>query len=42
LELLIESGILSEERLKPLCQETEELTAIFVTIVKKVKNKRNK
>jgi four helix bundle protein len=35
LELLIGAGIVSEERLMPLCQETEELTAIFVTMVKK-------
>jgi four helix bundle protein len=39
LELLAESGIISAERLKPLQTETEELTAIFVTIVKKVKEK---
>jgi four helix bundle protein len=40
LELLIESGIVTEERLKPLYTETEELTAIFVSMVKKVKSKR--
>ncbi len=40
LELLKDSGILSAEKLNPLLKETDELTAIFVTIVKKVKNKR--
>ena len=39
LELLIESGIMSEKRLKPLYDETEELIAIFVTIVKNIKGK---
>ncbi|MCK6629019.1 MAG: four helix bundle protein [Anaerolineae bacterium] len=42
LELLVESGIMTEERLKPLSNETEELTAIFVSMVKKVKSKRGK
>lgn len=40
LELLKDSGIFSAEKLKPLLKETDELTAILVTIVKKVKNKR--
>jgi four helix bundle protein len=40
LELLQESGMFSTEKLTPLLKETDELTAIFVTIVKKVKNKR--
>ena len=40
LELLKDSGILSAEKLNPLLKETDELTAILVTIVKKVKNKR--
>ena len=39
LELLVESGIVKAARLKPLMQETDELIAIFVTIVNKVKNK---
>jgi four helix bundle protein len=39
LELLIESGIMSEKRLEPLHNETEELIAIFVTIVKNIKGK---
>ena len=37
LELLIESKIIKYELLYPLYQETEELIAIFVTIVKKIK-----
>jgi four helix bundle protein len=40
LELLKDSGIFSSEKLVPLLKETDELTAILVTIVKKVKNKR--
>jgi four helix bundle protein len=42
LELLAESGIVAEEHLKPLHDETEELTAIFVTMVKKVKERTNR
>jgi len=41
LELLKDAGIFSAEKLTPLLNETDELTAIFVTIVKKVKNKRS-
>ena len=37
LELLSDAGIVAQERLKPLPDETEELTAVFVTIVNKVK-----
>lgn len=40
LELLRDSGMVSVEKLNPLLKETDELTAIFVTIVKKVKSKR--
>ncbi len=40
LELLKDSGIFSSEKLNLLLKETDELTAILVTIVKKVKNKR--
>ena len=40
LELLKDSGIFLAEKLDPLLKETDELTAILVTIVKKVKNKR--
>jgi four helix bundle protein len=39
LELLVESGIIPEKKLKPLMQEADELIAIFVTIVTKVKAK---
>jgi four helix bundle protein len=39
LELLCDSSIVTQERLMPLQDETEELTAIFVTMVKKVKSK---
>jgi four helix bundle protein len=35
LELLVEAEIVSVEKLAPLRQECEELTAIFVTIVKR-------
>jgi four helix bundle protein len=37
LELLVESGVVSAETLAPLRQECEELTAIFVTILKRSK-----
>lgn len=40
LELLGDAGIVKSERLKPLLDEAEELIAIFVTMVKKVKGKR--
>lgn len=40
IELLKDTGIFPAEKLNPLLKETDELTAIFVTIVKKVKNKR--
>ena len=40
LELLRDAGIASADRLNPLLKETNELTAIFVTIVNTVKNKR--
>jgi len=40
LELLKDSGICPAEKIDPLLKETDELTAILVTIVKKVKNKR--
>ena len=40
LELIGESGTMPAERLKPLIEETNELIAIFVTIVKKVKARR--
>jgi four helix bundle protein len=40
LELLSESGIVKPERLQPLMKEVEELTAMFVTMVKNVKSRR--
>jgi four helix bundle protein len=39
LELMVEVEIVSADRLDALQQETEELIAIFTTIVKKVKSK---
>jgi four helix bundle protein len=39
LELLDGAGIVSTERLAPLCRETDELIAIFVSIVKKLKTR---
>jgi four helix bundle protein len=39
LELLAESGIVSAEKLSSLQKETDELTAIFVAIVTKVKQR---
>lgn len=40
LEVLDEMKLFSPERLRPIRQETKELTAIFVTIAKKVKARR--
>src|SRR2546430_8911699 len=37
LELLVESRVVTVEKLAPLRQECEELTAIFVTILKRAK-----
>jgi four helix bundle protein len=39
LELLVESKIVAERKLAALMKETDELTAIFVTIVNKMKRK---
>ena len=39
LELLVESEIVAEDRLKPLMNEADELIAIFVTIVNRMKRK---
>lgn len=39
LELIVEAGIINAERVKPLRDEAENLIAIFVTIVKRVKEK---
>jgi four helix bundle protein len=40
LELLEEMNLFSFEKLQPIRKETKELTAIFVTIAKKVKARR--
>ena len=37
LELLVDSGIVPAEKLAPLRKEIDELTAIFVTIIKRSK-----
>ena len=39
LELLVEAKIVPEDKLAPLRKETDELIAIFVTIVSKMKRK---
>lgn len=39
LDLLIEGNFEKESKLKPLCEETQELIAIFVTMVIKTKSK---
>lgn len=41
-ELIGEAGIFSERRLKPLCDEAEELIAMFVTMVKNVKDRKKR
>lgn len=41
-ELLIESNIVSKKRLENLSNEASELIAIFITSVKKVKQRRKK
>ena len=41
-ELLIESDLVPEAKLKNLLQEASELTAIFITSVNRVKQKKNK
>jgi four helix bundle protein len=40
LELLIEGNYVSETKLKPLCEETEHLIAILVSMVMKVKRRK--
>ena len=42
LEMLVAGKYLAEDRLKPLIQETDELIAIFVTMVNKVKARKAK
>jgi four helix bundle protein len=41
-DLLIEGNILAKNKLSGLLQESKELTAIFVTIIKKTKNNQGK
>jgi four helix bundle protein len=41
LELLMEAGIAPEEKLARLHHETQKLTAIFVTIIRKTKKNKN-
>jgi len=41
LELLMEAGIVTESRLSPLLDETGQLIAIFVTIIKHAKERKN-
>ncbi len=42
LELLVESGILSKEKMEDLISETDEIISIFVTSIKTVKQRRDK
>ena len=42
LELIIEAEIFSEQKVSSLIEETKELNAIFTTIVKKVKDRKEK
>jgi four helix bundle protein len=37
IELIVDAGIVSANKLTPLREEVDELTAIFVTIVKRSK-----
>ncbi len=42
LELLSDAGIVPTDRLTPLLQEADELTAILVTCVKRIKDRKRK
>lgn len=42
LELLIDGGFVAEKKLKPLCDETQELIAIFATMAVKAKSRNQK
>ncbi|MGD1932346.1 MAG: four helix bundle protein [Leptolyngbyaceae cyanobacterium] len=42
LELLSEAEIINTQRLQPLAQEAQELTAIFVTLIKNAKKSPSK
>ena len=39
LELLVDAGLMLPEKLQPLRSECDELTAIFVTIIKQARNR---
>jgi four helix bundle protein len=41
-ELIIESDIFSADRMKPLCEEANELLAMFVKMVKNVKARKGR
>jgi four helix bundle protein len=41
LELIIEAKIFNEQKVAPLIEETKELNAIFTTIVKKIKGRKD-
>lgn len=42
LDLLIEGGFVKENKLKPLCDETNKLISIFVTMVLRAKSRTGK
>lgn len=42
LDLLVRAGIISAQKVGPLIKETNELIAIFTTIVTKIKKRMNK
>jgi four helix bundle protein len=42
LDLLVRAGIVSDQKVGPLIKETNELIAIFTTIVTKIKKRMNK
>jgi hypothetical protein len=42
LELLVDGGFVSEQRLKPLIEETNELISIFVKMVINTKARESK
>jgi len=39
LEIIIESGLMKKELIKPLLKETEEIISIMVSSIKSAKNK---
>ena len=40
LEMLIESGLIPESKLKPLCEEASEITAMIVASIRTTKSKK--